>query len=101
MCSAALSYKFPLLQRHKKAFFLIQFFLVAYFKHLFYGKYLHKIIKKMCFWGNEVESRGGAHEETTSAAEAATVREKLLKWGPSICETKLLELHERERDLWH
>lgn len=41
----------------KARFFLLQHRKCAYFKHLFYAKYRHKIIKKMCFWGNERQSK--------------------------------------------
>lgn len=40
----------------KRAFFSLSL-KCAYFKHLFYAKYRHKIIKKMCFWGNERQSK--------------------------------------------
>lgn len=51
----------------------------AYFKHSFYVQYLHKIIKKMCFWGNENAKR--------ALKKSLKAKHKKSGWG-------MLERHE-------
>lgn len=58
---SSLQISFSTFFTHKKAVFSSTL-KCAFFKHLFYVIYRHKIIKKMCFWGNEGNAKERKNE---------------------------------------